>query len=118
MIETKVLEIRDKGTFIAALAIRMLGINQAQDYYFRRCGYPEDGTSIMLMCLYDGKATNDPYGWGALGKGLRTLPAAHNYIIDHFNELADGDVVDVQVILGERETPKTSQRLQGVGDGR
>ena len=26
-------------------------------------GYPEDGSSIMLMCLYDGRATNDPYFW-------------------------------------------------------
>jgi len=108
---TKVLEIRDEGAFIAALAIRMTGDNPIQNYYFWRCGYPSDGSSIMLMMLYDGKATNDPYEWRALGMGPRTLPVAHDWIIDHFDELSDGDVVDVQVILGETSTPKISERL-------
>lgn len=111
MIESKVLEIRDEGTFIGALAIRMLGVNLIQHYYLRRCGYPADGSSIMLMMLADGKATNDPYSWGELRMGPRTLPVAHNWIIDHYEDLKDGDVIDVQVILGETATPKLSERL-------
>src|SRR5260370_1258522 len=84
--EFKVLEIRDRGTFIAAMAIRMQSNDPMQDYYLRRCGFPADGSSIMLMVLYDGKATNDPYEWEALGKGPRTMPVSHNWIIDHFDE--------------------------------
>lgn len=110
MIETKVLEIRDSGTFIAALAIRNKGANPVQQFYFDRCGFPEDGSSITLMVLYDQQATNDPYSWKS---GARTMPTAHNWIIDHFDELKDGDVVDVQVLLGETVTPKTSERLAG-----
>ena len=108
MIETKVLEIRDSGTFIAALAIRNKGANPVQQFYFDRCGFPEDGSSITLMGLYDQRATNDPYGWSGAG---RTMPVAHHWIIDHFDELSDGDVVDVQVLLGETAEPKMSERL-------
>jgi hypothetical protein len=111
MIESKVLEIRDEGTFIGALAIRMLGTTPTQTYYLRRCGYPADGSSIMLMVLHDGRATNDPYEWPSLGKGVRTMSNAHNWIIDHYDKLSDGDVVDVQVILGETKEPKVSERM-------
>ena len=39
------------------------------------------------------------------------MPIAHNYVLDHFDELEDGDVVDVEFILGETEVKKTSERL-------
>ncbi len=110
MIESKVLEIRDEGTFIGVLAIRMLGTNPVQAYYLRRVGYPNDGSSIMLMMLSDGKATNDPYEWPGLRMGLRTMPVAHEFIISHYTELSDGDVVDVQFILGETTTRKVTER--------
>lgn len=110
-VTTKMLEIRDIGTFIGALAIRMLADKPTQEYYLNRCGYPRDGSSIMLMVLHTGRATNDPYEWASLGLGPRTMPAAHGWIIDHFEELADGDVVDVEFILGEATSPKVSERL-------
>lgn len=109
----KVLEIRDRGTRIDALAIRMLAENEIQAYYMHRCcGYPSDGSSIMLMKLYDGKATNDPFRWTDLGLGPRTMPNAHEYILEHYDELKDGDVVDVEHILGEKPTVKISERLE------
>jgi hypothetical protein len=111
MIESKIIEIRDVATRIDALAIRMCGgVNAIQNYYFRSSGYPEDGSSIMLMVLYTGKATNDPYEWESLGLGPRTMPVAHNWILDHFSELKDGDVVDVQFILQETPHKKISER--------
>lgn len=39
------------------------------------------------------------------------MPIAHCWIIRHFAELRDGDVVDVQFILGESAQPKVSERL-------
>lgn len=108
----KILEIRDEGTEIAVAAIQMLAENVGQAFYVHgRCGHPKDGSSIVVMCLDDMRATNDPYEWASLGKGPRTLPVAHDYIIDHFVELNDGDVVDVQHILGETPTRKISSRL-------
>ena len=68
----------------------------------------------MLMMLDDGKATNDPYKWESLGLGPRTMPVAHNYIIENWHDLRDGDVVDVEFILGESSAPKTSERFTEV----
>jgi hypothetical protein len=102
----KALEIRDEGTFIAVLAIQMLPDNPVALYYFNRCGYPLDGSSIMLMVMANGRATNDPYEWEGLGFGRRTMPTAHNYIIGHFHELSDGDVVNVAFWLGNHSTGK------------
>ena len=109
----KTLEIRDEGTFISVLAIQTFPCNYVQRYYLRRVGYPPDGTSIIVMILNDCKATNDPYEWTYLGYGPRTLPVAHNYIIENFDSLQDGDVIDVQFILKETPTKKISEREGG-----
>jgi hypothetical protein len=114
---TKALEVRDEGTFIAVLAVDMnpsVGEHwtpeelTGQRYLLRRCGYPCDGEPNIILTRLDGngKATNDPYEWGG-----RTWPVAHHYIIEHWNELKDGDVVDVSHILGETDKPKISERI-------
>ena len=112
--QAKVLEVRDSGTFIPMLAI---DINpdiddedngRPQRYLMRRCGYACNGEpNIMLTDLYNGMATSDPYAW----RGSHTYANAHNYIIEHWNELIDGDVIDVEFILGESKTKKISERF-------
>ena len=42
--------------------------------------------------------SDDPYGWSSRS---RTKREAHLYIRDHWDALADGDIVDVARILGE-----------------
>jgi hypothetical protein len=122
----KALEVRDEATFIPVLCVDMnptdltdkLGPNgaeyagriyEAQRYLLRRCGYPCDGDPNILMTRLsgDGHATNDPYGWK---DGCRTFPVAHKWIIDNWSSLSDGDVVDVQFILGETKVKKLSER--------
>ena len=110
--QAKALEIRDRGTFISALAIDMNPENDSQRWLLRREGYPCDGRPNVILTRLDGnerggddKATNDPYA-----RGGRTWPVAHHWIIDHWNELQDGSVVDVEFILGERLEPKVSER--------
>lgn len=107
--KVKILEIRDEGTCIAALCVDMNPDNEAQRYYLRRYGFPCDGRPNIMVTHANGgqEANNDPYDWGG-----RTWPNAHNYIIEHWDELEDGSVVDVQVILGECDTPKVSERLE------
>jgi hypothetical protein len=110
----KTLEVRDSGTNISVMAIQMLGSNSIQRYFIHdRTGHPKDGSSIVVMCLDGKEATNDPYEWSdhRLNMGPRTLPVAHNYIIEHWEHLSDGDVVDVEWILGETSSPKQSERL-------
>ena len=116
--KVKALEIRDEATFIAALAVDMnpsVGEHwtpeelNAQRYLLRRCGYPCDGKPNVILTRLNGsgEATNDPYEWGG-----RTWHVAHNYIIAHWAELRDGDVVDVQYILGETDKPKLSEQME------
>ena len=122
--KTKVLELRDRMTFIPLLCVdmnpdvelvnetadaeRVVATFDAQRYLLRRCGYPCDGKPNIAITKVDATSdpcSNDPYSW----KG-RTMGTAHLYIIEHWDELKDGDVVDVEFILGERPTPKVSER--------
>ncbi len=96
----KALEIRDEGTCIPVIAIKMIAANDIQDRYLWRCGYPRNGKGIVLMQLSDQQASSDLYEWGG-----RTMPNAHNFILEHFDDLEEGAVVDVQVILEETTTP-------------
>ena len=107
-LDSKVLEVRDSATHIPVLAIRMLAKNGIQSYYIHgRSGYPKDGSCIAVIILPDCDGNCDPYAWRA----GRTMGHAHHYIYDHFDELNDGDVVDVEFILGETPTKKVSERL-------
>ena len=104
----KALELRDMGTFIAILAVDMNPSDEAERYLLRRCGYPCDQEPNIIITRLDGngKATNDPYEWDG-----RTYPVAHHWIIEHWNQLSNGDVVDVEFILGEKPTKKVSERF-------
>lgn len=87
--ETKCIEIRDEGTCIPAMAFKMAAGDPVEDRFFWRCGYPRDGSTVILMELNRQKATSDPY--------------------EHFDEIPNGGVVDVRVILGENDTPATRE---------
>jgi hypothetical protein len=108
---TKSFEIRDRATFIPAVAIKMVPANEEQRYLLRRCGYGFDHPAVLLTRM-DGNARaapSDPYDWGD-----RTMTVAHDYITQNFDSLADGSVIDVEHILGKRPEPKASERLEGV----
>lgn len=104
----KVIEVRDSATFIPALAIKMEPETEEQRYLFARVGFRADDPGIVLMRLNDQEAHSDPYAWRG---DARTMPVAHSWLLEHFDHIAEGDVVDVQVILGETVTPKVSERL-------
>jgi hypothetical protein len=93
----KMLEIRDHGTRIAVMAIQMTPGNPVQNRYFHFSGYPID--AVILMRLSDQRATVDPYEWGSISR--RTMQNAHEYIYDYFDELEDGQVIDVRLLLLE-----------------
>lgn len=107
-----VLELRDENTFIPILAVDINPENAEQRYLMRRCGYPCNGSPniIVTRLMADGTpATNDPYAWPG---GARTFPVAHNWIIDNWEKLTDGAVVDVRFILGETKAPCASERVE------
>jgi hypothetical protein len=108
--EVKCLEIRDSMTFIPVICIRPAPESPAQRYLLRRDGYCGDDSEsciIMIDAQCRGVAY-DCYDWT---KGSRTHRVAHNYIAEHWHELADGDVIDVQFILGETSEKKISESV-------
>lgn len=110
--ESKCLEIRDEGTCIPVICIRPVAENEGQRYLLNRDGYslqPDDPIIIMIDAQCRG-AAYDPYEW----TGYRTKRIAHIHIMEHWSELSDGDVIDVQFIIGERDRPKLSEKLQAL----
>lgn len=101
--KTKVLEIRDEMTCIAALAIKMVADTPIEDKFLWRCGYPRGDSppAVTLMKLSTQETTVDPYHWD----NIHTMRTAHLWITKHFDEIEDGQVIDTRVILGEAESP-------------
>jgi hypothetical protein len=97
----KAIEIRDKGTFVPAIAIKLIPDDEGQRYLLRRAGYGFGRLSVVLMNLNDCRAQNDPSDWGG-----RTWRVAHEFVERHWDRLTNGDVVDVEFILGETCIPR------------
>ncbi len=105
--ETKLFEVRDVGTTVPMLAVRIKPDHTDADYVLRRAGY---GISkipyTLLVNLVSNETRYDPYEWS----NSRTFTNAHLAIENRWEELASGDVVDVEFELGETLSPKTSDR--------
>ena len=107
--ETKILELRDRATFIPVLAMRLSSENEAERSLLARGGWginSEDHKQYIILMRMDGQvnANFDPCDWGD-----RTFSVAHSYITKEFDNLVSGDVVDVEFILGETDTKKVAQ---------
>ena len=111
--KTIMLEVRDSMTFIPVLAINLKSKNEEQGYLLSRAGYGGAYIAhakyvILIKMGREIVAQHNPFDWKpAL---VRTMSTAHKYIRDHFDSLKDGDVIDVEYILGETEECKTSER--------
>lgn len=108
--KTKLFELRDRGTFVPVLCIKVESGNESERYLLRRSGYELPSDLIIMTGLTGGneKSTYNPHDWG----GNRTRHYAHKYIQKHWEELESGQVVDVEFIHGETAAPKISERLE------
>ncbi len=110
--ETKVFEVRDRATFIPVMAIKLNPHNEAERYLLARSGYgrtPHDQNKYVLLSQLDGgngKITCDSYDWGT----ERTMGVAHRHIIENFDKLVPGEVIDVEFVLGETTVSKISEQ--------
>ncbi len=105
--ETKLFEVRDAGTRIVCIGTLMRSDEYPDKNMLVASGF-DPATNLVLFTSLMGKrtATYDPYSWGD-----RTFKTAHMYVAHNWDTLASGDLVDVQYILGERDTPKESEIL-------
>lgn len=112
---TKLFEVRDRATFIPCFAILMQpGIQidpktyEAERFLLRRAGYDPNVYLVMFGRMDEpSDATYDPNNHAGIG---RTIPIAHRFVQEHWDELQSGDVIDVEFVLHEVDSPKTSER--------
>jgi hypothetical protein len=110
---TKLLEVRDSMTLLPVLAMKPeTPHNEAERWLWGVAGFG-DPTGRVFVTKLDNAApfTSDPFKHD--DHGTRTMKVAHQFIAEHWDELAPGDVVDVEFILGETMQAKTSDRLYG-----
>lgn len=110
----KMFEVRDSGTFIPVMATKLTpGGSEMNRYLLARAGYgrtpAEQSQYVMLTRVSGGGGVShsDPWGWS---QNPRTMHVAHKYITEHFDDLQEGAVVDVEFILGITTSPKVSER--------
>lgn len=107
--EVKLFELRDSATFMPVMAAKINPTNVSEIWMLKRMGYSADSVRplIVLWRLSGGEAGADPYYHGS-----RTMNTAHQHMIEHWDELESGQVIDVAFLLGETATPKISERLE------
>jgi hypothetical protein len=109
--ETKLLEVRDRATFVPVIVIKPKPYNEEERYLLARAGYgrsASDHKRYVLMSRLAGHSelVYDPDAWGN-----RTMIVAHTYIRDNWDSISNGQVIDVEYILGESSSVKLSERL-------
>lgn len=111
---SKLVEIRDAGTFIPALAIQLGSEVEQERWLLAASGYGrtfESQSEYIVLCKINGgepcDCHIDPFGWG---QNPRTMFVAHQYLQQHFSETPHGGLIDVEYILGLRAEPKRSDR--------
>lgn len=113
--KTKLFEIRDRGTFMPAMATQVRGSDEKEIYLLKSSGFSNSNAGgftplIILHFLELNEAHYDAYHWED-----RTRFTAHQYIQENWEKLKSGDVIDVEYILGETTEPKMSQRAEEIG---
>ena len=115
--EVKLFEVRDRGTCIPVMAIKLGSDNLAERWLLSRAGYGvttkahRDYVLLAQIDGGDGKITCGPFNWA----GNRTLFHAHRFIAAEFDALIPGQVIDVRVLIGESSKPVESDRLFNIG---
>lgn len=115
--QTKLIEIRDEATCVAALAIKTVPHeNEAETWLWHRFGYAghwDRGEGIILARI-DGSANHELIYDAGDWSDSPTMRAAHEWLEKNFSEIENGAVVDVRYILGKAPAPCASDRLYEV----
>ena len=113
--KTKLFEIRDRGTFMPAMATQVRSSDEKEIYLLGASGFSNSNAGgithlIILHFLELNEAHYDAFHWED-----RTRRHAHHYIQRNWDVLKSGDVIDVEFIFGETAEPKMSQRTEEIG---
>lgn len=118
MIETKILELRDNGTFIPIITVLVCNERSGsqEDWLLGKCGWgPRQDGFYLFSAADDGShfaiSCGDPKFLHSQTFPVdRTFTSAFAYVSSHWDEFETGDVVDVRVILKETTEPVATDR--------
>ena len=110
MLDTKMFEVRDSATRVPIIVCCVKGALFSERMMLRSAGWGTDtilSDKLVFMLRADGEQGYTPIVLYNLND--RTFHVALKYISEHFDELHNGDVIDVEFILGETEIIKTAE---------
>jgi hypothetical protein len=108
-VKAKTIEIRDRATFIPALALKLDPVDERDRWLLARAGFgrtPEATATYTLLVHLT--TLRIEYDWASWTN--RTMKEAHRFVDKMFDELEPGEVVDVRYIVGETDRPVASER--------
>ncbi len=111
-LETRLIEVRDRMTFIPVLAVRLANDGTETTYLLRRAGFIDEsgsGVPIILTHLSRMITHSEAYEWGG---ATRTMFTAHAELVQNWDKYPNGSVLDVRVVQGETDEPATSERFE------
>lgn len=100
--KTKVFEVRDSATLLPVLAVKMEGHTEKEKKIVGRGGFAS--YHILVTDLENKETNHDPFAWDN-----STMKTIHQYLIQHFDEVENTDVIDAEFIRGESQQPKSSE---------
>jgi hypothetical protein len=106
MSEVKFFELRDAMTFMPVMAVRPDSEFVEDRYLLARAGFQAPRDYVLLIPLERNDWTWDHHVWRS-----RTLAVAHEHLLKFWDETPTGSVIDVEFLLGLRDVPKLSERV-------
>ena len=101
----KFLEIRDRATYVGVYAFKINPKNMPSIKIVRRAGFGPQQPYIMLGRLDGNTCTYSPHEHNS----PRTMKVAHLHLIENWDAIKSGDVIDIEFILGETSVKKESE---------
>lgn len=113
--EVKTFEVRDDGTFIPCIAIRLNPATEKDRYLIGRAGYGQSAEEQGEFVIFGRLSADSIFQYDAFSWDNRTMKKAHEYVAENFSTLKSGAVlesgavIDVEFLLGITSEPKKSE---------
>jgi len=111
--ENKIIEVRDVGTILSVLFIRLSAESASEKFLLERAGYGRrpDNYILAIDLTHPLRIWLSPFETRMATQGARTFYLAHEEMTRNWENYRHGDVLDVQYVLGETPSPKISERF-------
>jgi len=108
--EIKLIELRDRGTFVPMVALKFNAHTRQELWLAGRAGFGRTHIDQQCYVLFGPLDCSeamqyDPYKW----RNQRTYGDSHRWLLANWDNLKSGDVIDVEYINGETDTAKISE---------